>query len=143
MNPIEAFLHNLFEIIQRMPKEAQGGMVLLALGFCAMIFVMFRKNLLGGQELREMKVWGKMSAVLNDRIGQLTPHYAASMTLLAKHYAKALQANKDVLNSIKSIKPLVKEKAEMDYCLSDVDEEASIALLTEKLEALLQKKKLV
>ena len=139
MNPVESALQHLFNLAGSIPPQAQGGAIMLFGGFMLMVYNMSRKNLLGGQERAEMRRWSDMSAALNDRIAKLTPHYAASMELLAQRYAKSLQGNKDVVRSIKSIEPSIKEKAEMDYCMRDANKDETVAILTEQLESLLKR----
>ena len=104
-----------------------------------MLYSASRKNMLGGHQKAEMKAWSLMSATMNDRIAMLTPHYAASMALLAQRYVGTLQGNKDVVGFIKSVGAETKEQAEMDYCVRDIDKEESVASLAVKLEALLKK----
>ena len=139
MDPIESFLSHLFGTIGSLSLTGQqkGVLVLFLINLALMIRAMFRPNLLGGQERGEMRQWSRMSAAMNDRIAALMPHHATVMSLLAQRYKRALQGNKNVVDSIKSIKPAVKEKAEMDYCLQDVNRDEAVAALASKLETLL------
>ena len=138
MNPLESLLQGLFNTINNVPDQAKGGALLLAIGFIMMLWNVSRQNMLGGQDRTDMRKWSDMSCAMNSRIANLTPHYAAAISLVAKEYGRALQANKSMLDSIKSTDPRIKEKAELDYCSKDAGKDTTVALLSSKLEALLK-----
>ena len=139
MNPIEAVLNKLVGMIPPIPMEARAGAFWMAVALAVMLYAVSRKNLLGGHDRAQMKIWTHMSATMNDRIGELTPHFASSMSLLAQRYGETLQEGKDMVGFIKSIDGSVKEKAEMDYCMRDANKDEMVAALTEKLGVLLNK----